>query len=349
MIAPEAYDAATARLRLRFLHYRIDVETNSLRVARRLQQYFRPYLANDGSAPHVVLHARRQRPEYDPARMRVWQRPSRPDRAPKESYYDTRGVRYILKNRTGILIKLHEHNAEIVGDVLRHSNQVVNLIGTLFGLSLVERGYVMLHSSGVVRTGTDEATIFLGNSGSGKSSVALQLLERGGYDYLSNDRVLLRVDKGRTHAIGIPKKPRVNPGTLLASTSLSRLLSSRKRPLYDALPREELWAIEDKTDVDVARALGARERLDGQLVRAYSLAWTPSGSGLQTIALDREAAIDAMRITAKDFGVFDRKLAVRSVDRERARIAAAVDFTRVAGKADPRALARMIARESATV
>ena len=346
MIAREAYDAATARIRLRFLHYRIDVETNSLRVARRLQQYFRPYLANDGSAPHVVLHARRQRPEYDPSRMKVWQRPAHPDRAPKESYYDARGVRFILKNRTGILIKLHEHNAEIIGDVLRHSNQVVNLVGTLFGLSLVERGYVMLHASGVVRTGSDEATIFLGNSGSGKSSVALQLLERGGYDYLSNDRVLLRMDKGRAHIICIPKKPRVNPGTLLASTSLSRLLSSRKRPLYDGMPREELWAIEDKTDVDVARALGARERLDGELSRAYSLAWTPGGAGLETVELDAESAVEAMKITAKDFGVFDRKLAERTVERKRARIAASVDFARVTGKADPKALARRIAREA---
>ena len=71
--------------------------------------------------------------------MRVWENPSKPDRVPKESYHDAGGTRYILKNRTGILIKIHDQGAEIVGDVLRHSNQVVNLIGTLFGLSLVDR------------------------------------------------------------------------------------------------------------------------------------------------------------------------------------------------------------------
>ena len=89
----------------------------------------------------------------------------------------------------------------------------------------------MLHASGVVRTGSDEASIFLGNSGSGKSSLALQLIERGGFDYLSNDRVLLKVDRDRVHIVGLPKKPRVNPGTLLASPSLASLLSARKRPL----------------------------------------------------------------------------------------------------------------------
>ena len=101
--------------------------------------------------------------------------------------------------------------------------------------------------------------------------------------------------------------------------------------------------VEDKTDVDVARALGANERLDGYLHHAYSLAWTPAGSGLDVTPIDATAAVDAMRVTAKDFGVFDRHLANRNVDRLREELATLVPFVRITGKSDPKALAQHLA------
>lgn len=341
---PTTASPTSARIRLRFLHERIDVETNSLRAAIRLQHYFSAFLARDRSRADTVLNARHEKPAYDASRMKVWQRPSRPDREPKESYYDAGATRFILKNRTGMLIKLRDADAAIIGDVDKNLNQVVNLVGMLFGRSLVRRGYAMLHASAVVETGSDMVTVFLGNSGSGKSSLALQLIERGGYDFLSNDRVLLRVEKGRVHAVGIPKKPRVNPGTLLASKSLSKLLSPRKRPMYERLPAEELWDIEDKTDVDVGRSFGVRERLDGTLARAYSLAWRQSGEGFDARPLDPELALEAMRVTAKDFGVFDPQREDCNPEREYRRIAAACEFIHVSGKADPRSFAKRLSK-----
>jgi HprK-related kinase B len=206
----------TAAINLRFLDFQILVETNSLRAASRLQSYFRAYRAAPAGAPDMRLRVVSARPEYDETRMREWERAAG-KRPPKESFYDAGNTRYILKNRTGMLIALREDEAAIVGDVNRHLNQAVNLIGTLFGLSLVDKGYAMLHASAVVRADVDEAMIFLGNSGSGKSSLALQLIERGGFDYLSNDRVLLKARQDGVHVVGLPKKPRVNPGTLLAS------------------------------------------------------------------------------------------------------------------------------------
>jgi HprK-related kinase B len=340
--------AAAARLRLRFLDVRIDVETNSLRAAVRLQSYFAPYfapyLAEDHSKAHLRLEALQGPVRYDARRLKMWSRPSAPDRPPKESYYDRGGVRYVLKNRTGMLIKLALGRGEafIGGDIDRHLNQVVNLVNTLFGMSLVERGYAMLHGSAVVRAGGDDATIFLGNSGSGKSSLALQLIETGGYDFVSNDRVLLKVERGAVHLVGLPKKPRVNPGTLLASKSLSRLLPARKRPAYEQLSPAELWQLEDKTDVDVMRALGAQSRLSGVLDRAYSLEWRTSGEGLRIEELDVAGALEAMTSTAKDFGPFDIRRDERDMAREHRRIAQTAPFVRVAGKADPRGFARRL-------
>ncbi|MGT4071513.1 UNVERIFIED_CONTAM: hypothetical protein I5919_22315, partial [Aeromonas hydrophila] len=91
------------------------------------------------------------------------------------------------------------------------------------------------HASAVVDAEDGRALVFLGNSGSGKSSLALQLIERGGYEFLSNDRVLMRADRHGVLVAGLPKKPRVNPGTLLASASLSRLLPRPRRRAYEQL------------------------------------------------------------------------------------------------------------------
>ena len=348
MIAPgdESF-AVSARLRLRFVDYRIDVETNSLRLAAKLQTYFKDSLAESGATPpDRRLRAVVGAAEFDASRLSVWSRASSPNRTPKESYYDDGGARYILKNRTGVLITLAEHEATIAGPLEENTNQVVNLIGTMFGLSLLARGYVMVHASAVKSAGSDDALIFLGNSGSGKSSLALQMIERGGYDYVSNDRVLMREEGGTVHIVGLPKKPRVNPGTLLASRSLSQLVSRPRRRAYEQLAPEELWKLEEKTDIDVESTLGARTRLGATLAHAYSLEWRPGGEGLTRRLLSDADAIAAMQTTAKDFGPYDLG-AGRDMTPGFARVAACVPFTGVGGKADPKGFAKLLAAERA--
>jgi hypothetical protein len=103
-----------------------------------------------------------------------------------------------------------------------------------------------------------------------------------------------------------------------------------------------LWEIEDKRDVDVERVLGARERLSGRLVRAYSLEWKTGASGLDLSPMTAEEAMRAMRATAKDFGPFDPHREERVTEPVYARVAKAVEFMRVTGAADPRRLARRL-------
>jgi len=329
----------SATLRLAFPGYRIDVETNSLRLAARLQSYFGAYLATTPGAPNARLIAIAGAPRYDASKMKVWARPATPFRAPKESFYDERGVRRILKNRTGVLIELGPQGLSISGSLEEHANQVINLIGTMFGLSLLDAGYVMVHASAVVSRDDGTARAFLGNSGSGKSSLALQLIERGGFDFLSNDRVLLRAEKGVVTAAGLPKKPRVNPGTLLASPSLVRLVPPPRRRIYQQLPPEELWQLEEKTDVDVEHELGARWRLAAPLSCIYSLEWRPGGVGLDQRELDATGALQALLATAKDFGPYDSKLSERDPLPHFRQIARRVPFVALRGRADPRGFA----------
>ena len=333
----------SAVLHLQFSDFRIDVETNSLRLASRLQSYFADYLARDHGQSDARLRAVVGKPEFDASAMQIWSRPATPSRLPKESYRDDGEVRRIYKNRTGVLISLSPEGASIVGDLDEHANQVVNLVGTLFGLSLLEHGYVMVHASAVVSESDGHALIFLGNSGSGKSSLALQMIERGGYAFLSNDRVLMRADPEGVTIAGLPKKPRVNPGTLLASPALSRLVPRPRRRVYEQLPREELWRLEEKTDVDVEHELGARSRLTASLGRVFSLEWRPAGEGLQQCDLEPDGALAALESTAKDFGPYDLRVGRRDASPEFRRIIERVPFVRVTGRANPAALADVLA------
>ena len=332
--------SVSATLRLQFGEYRIDVESNSLRLAARFQTYFKRYLAVKPGAADARLNAVVGTPEYDAGKMQVWSRPSTPNRTPKESYYDSRGKRYILKNRTRVLIALGPGTASITGALEENANQVINLIGTMFGLSLLDQGYAMVHASSVVeRLGGGKASVFLGNSGSGKSSLALQIIEQGGFDFLSNDRVLMRADKDGVQVFGLPKKPRVNPGTLMSSASLSRLVARPRRRIYEQLPREELWQLEEKTDVDVEQELGAGSRLSARLGRVYALEWRPGGEGLGERELDPDGAFAALRVTMKDFGPYDLRAGERDPLPQLRRIARMVPFAAVTGRADPKGFA----------
>jgi HprK-related kinase B len=341
---PERWPVSVT-LQLQFADFRIDVETNSLRLAGKLQSYFSGYLAVERKTAGARLRAIVGPAEYDDAKMEIWSRASTPNRLPKESFYDAGGTRRILKNRTGVLITVSEAGATITGELDEHSNQVINLIGTMFGLSLLDKRYVMVHASAIVDA-NGEALVFLGNSGSGKSSLALQLIERGGFEYLSNDRVLMRVQKDEILVAGLPKKPRVNPGTLLASESLSRLVPRPRRRAYARLAREELWKLEEKTDVDVQQDLGARSRLQAPLGRIYSLEWRPGGSGLEQRQLDADDALTALLTTAKDFGPYDLHGAERRPQRTYSRIARLATCIGVTGRADPPGFAKKFGRAS---
>jgi HprK-related kinase B len=337
---PRHGSAAWISLRLRVRDFRLLFETDSTALASRVSSYFEAYLDPTPDPAHERLVALETEAEFDAHQMRPWR--AKPGRVPKESFYDRDGHRYILKNRTGLLIVRGAGTTVASGPVTRNAHQIINLVGTMFGISLLRQGFLMVHASGVVERSSGRARVFLGNSGSGKSSVALQLLERGGYDYLSNDRILLRTAPGGVAVAGLPKQPRVNPGTLLASPRLIRLLPRPRRRLYAELRPSELWSFEEKTDVDVTRDLGATTRLSAPLGEMYTLDWRPDGSGLDIDACDAANTFRALQLTSKDFGPYDLHAQPTAAD-DLSAIARRARCLRVTGRADPALLAARIA------
>jgi HprK-related kinase B len=84
----------------------------------------------------------------------------------------------------------------------------------------------------------------------------LHLLDHDEVCYLTNDRLFVRKEAGQTRAVGIPKLPRVNPGTIVHNARLQGLIPADRRVALLAMPAAELWHLEDKYDVHMDEVYG---------------------------------------------------------------------------------------------
>lgn len=310
LIAP--YETPFA-LDLRFAGVPVRVLTNSTEVWTGLRRYYTPWVE--------------ERPDPSAAIVRLVQSESPPlsgfvtvarsdGKAPKEAVCEVRGGRLVRKLTTGVLMGLRPRDAFAIGDLVRHLNQGINLLNNRYAKTVLARGHLLLHASAVARDG--RAVALAGPPGAGKSTAALQLIEHG-LRFVSNDRLLVRPDADGVEALGYPKQPRVNPGTLLHHPRLSFLLKPDDRAALAAMPPAELWKLERKCDVDLETIYGdGTVTLGARLIGLLVLTWRPTGSGLAARRLDRSEALACLPLVRKDLGVFDtdrrrREAAVREV------------------------------------
>jgi HprK-related kinase B len=263
----------------------------------------------------------------------------------KDAFLDLPTGRFVRKMRSGVTISIQEDSWSSIwtmrGPVNRNFSQVVNIIGNIYGLHIMDRGGSMIHAS-TICDDEGRAIAIMGQSGVGKSSVAVRLMELG-FDFISNDRVILEppmVDNS-VMAHGLPRLPRVNPGTLLDGENTRIILDATARDRYGALPREELWRVKEKYDLEVDRVLGRRWLLSGQLKAALVLNWRHEDEGLRLQRLNSSQALTELKQVSKSFGVFDMRLISRS-DAALAETARRIAVYRVTGHTDPALLARRL-------
>jgi HprK-related kinase B len=247
----------------------VRVAVSDERLQSLVRDYFAPFLAEPAGQALTIIGVQGEAPALDAAALEDLPRPSG---RPKIAYYDRDGVRTILKKRSGVVHYLYGDSFYAVGDLARHPQQLLNLVALAMGRAYRRAGAVALHGSAVARDGA--AIAFVGHSGSGKSSVGLTAMEYG-FDFMTNDRAYLRRrDDGGVEMLGVPKWPRVNPGTLLASERLRALMTDDKLARYEAMRRGELRDIEDKHDVPVESVYGrGRLALRADVDTLYVLAW----------------------------------------------------------------------------
>ena len=302
------------RLALSLAGVPIAVKTNDPEIQARLASYFRPWVIS-GSPPLAEITLIQGALPLSGEFVDV-QRDG--GRRPKEATQEVPGGRLVIKRATGVSIGLWAEGAFAAGDLRTHLNQGINLVNNCYAKVVLRRGNVLLHASAVTRK--DRTAVLAGPPGAGKSTSALHLVEAG-FRCLSNDRVLARPLPDMVEALGYPKQPRVNPGTLLGHPRLSTLLDSADRADLRALPAGELWNLERKSDVDLDRIYGdGTVELRGRMEALVLLKWHRDGRGLDVRRLSVDEALAALPLVYKNLGAFDldRPAGAGITDAERA-------------------------------
>ncbi len=231
---------------------RLRLRSNSAELITQLRSYFSHVPTTEAEADIDVTAI--ERPATDLGlEFTDWRRePGKHGR--KDAYLDFPNGRIVQKVRTGMLF-LQSSSARIAaGPCLEYDNQVINFINAQYMNWLQHRDWLICHAAGLVYRG--HGIGIAGFSGGGKSTLMLHLLDAGEISYLTNDRLFVRRHGSGTQAAGIPKLPRINPGTIVHNRKLESLIPAKERAALLELPASELWQLEDKYDVHIDQVYG---------------------------------------------------------------------------------------------
>jgi len=249
---------------------RVAVQTNNV-IASELRHHLADALAEPGpvAATIDVLDGQRLEPEPD---WTDWARePGKTGR--KDAYHDLEDGRLVHKIRTGMTFIQSPGALVAVGPCADYPNQVNNFINTQI-LNIAKRsGWEICHAAAV----TDGANglAIAGLSGGGKSTAILRMMDLETTRFVTNDRLMVRKGPEGAEGLGIPKNPRINPGTILHNPRLSSMLSEERREQLKAMPKEELWQLEEKHDLFISAVYGAgRVQFTMPLSEFWVLNWS---------------------------------------------------------------------------
>ena len=140
---------------------------------------------------------------------------------------------------------------------------------------LQQHNWQNCHAAAIVKDGY--AFAVAGFSGGGKSTLMLQMLEDVSTQFLSNDRLFICAEDKQLMAAGVPKMPRINPGTIINNPRLSHLISFEEQRKLRALNPQALWDLEQKYDVDILADYGeGRIKSEAPLKSFLILNWQRS-------------------------------------------------------------------------
>ena len=232
---------------LSLYRFRIGLRSNSQALLDRLAEYFSPVIDHVPADLQVTM-IERDTIDSSGLPFNDWKRePGKTGR--KDAYFDLNEARVIHKVRTGMVFYQSPEEPLAIGPCLVNDNQVINFINAQYMNNLQQNGALILHASGLVYNG--KAMGIAGFSGGGKSTLMLHMLGQDDMDYLTNDRLFIHNDAGCTLALGIPKLPRINPGTIINNDNLLPMLSEPRVHELRQMNKQDLWELEEKYDVDL--------------------------------------------------------------------------------------------------
>ncbi len=291
---------ATSTFHLHFGKCLLEVRTNDEAIVDALSDYFRPFMAEAGSADIVVsLH---EGPEY---RLPVDYTVKKPDPGKtkiKEEFYELADGRIVRKRLTGMLFVLGGGENVGVGPCLENLNQVVNFVNNRYIEWILCQGCLLGHAAGVVLNG--QGLALAGFSGAGKSTLALHLMNEGA-SFISNDRLMIAKSNNGLVMHGVAKMPRINPGTALNNPYLRKIMSAEEQRRFASLPEKELWELEYKYDALIDDCYGPDRFVLGAPMKALVLLnWQRTGGPTGVSVVDLAERRDLLPAFMKHVGLF---------------------------------------------
>lgn len=290
---------------LTFEHQTMRIVSNQQSVLSRLRDYFSDFICKDKSHPssHVIYVFEQPNAKMLEVSWQDWQREVGKS-GRKDAYYDLADGRLIQKVRTGMQFLQHPTEKLAWGPCLDNLNQVINYINNQYMNRLQQNDWLICHASACLIN--EQAIAFAGYSGGGKSTIMLHLMNQHAASFVSNDRLFLKQLNNQVAVAGIPKSPRVNPGTILHNPALTKMLTRQQAKHYAAMDEDELWYLEEKFDVDVSQVFGEnRVRLQAPLKALYILNWShQSTSDTQIEAIDIYQKKHLLKAVMKSPGPF---------------------------------------------
>ncbi|MGB5715681.1 MAG: HprK-related kinase B [Gammaproteobacteria bacterium] len=281
---------------------RLRLRSNSTELLAGLGDYF-SHVVSDAGTPDVdIIAVERDAPELGIDFIDWKREPGKTGR--KDSCVDLPDGRLVRKVRTGMVFLQSERHVIAAGPCRQYDNQVINFINSQYMNWLQNRGWLICHAAGLVHRG--KCLGIAGFSGGGKSTLMLHLLDNDETAYLTNDRLFMKADAGHIMARGIPKLPRINPGTIVHNQKLHSLIPAAQREALLQLPASELWELEEKYDVHIDRVYGpGRIVVEAPLAAFLILDWSrDSDQALSIEQVDLAAHRDLLGALMKSPGPF---------------------------------------------
>ncbi|WP_186766338.1 HprK-related kinase B [Falsiphaeobacter marinintestinus] len=191
----------------------------------------------------------------------------------KDAYHDLENGRLIRKVRTGMTF-LQSPEAQLAfGPCMENPSQVVNFVNTQILNTCKRAGWEICHAAALTKG--DRGLAIAGLSGGGKSTSVLRLMDLNGTRFVTNDRLMVRRTADGAKALGIPKQPRINPGTILNNPRLVPMLSDDRRQALASMQKDALWELEEKHDLFIGEVYGeGRVHYTMPLTEFWVLNWT---------------------------------------------------------------------------
>jgi len=253
----------------------VEIRCTSETLLAELLRYFQHVISAPGT-PDMTVHVLGETKLPFTVDYADWARePGKSGR--KDAICDLENGRMVLKLRTGVQFLQAPGWAIAFGPTEAYPNQVINFVNTQILNHFQRQGWVACHAA-AVRT-ANKGLAISGLSGGGKSTTMLRLMEIAGTQYVTNDRLLVRNAGSHADALGIPKLPRINPGTIVTNARLAGLIDEEREEELRNLEPDELWHLEEKYDLFIDDIYGpGRISHDSQLTDFWVLNWSRHSS-----------------------------------------------------------------------